>query len=167
MNIKCFLHWEKQFFYLAILGWHFHDKENLISSPCAQFVTHHMQKEMRKFEKFKFWLLKAKLIKRPGIENPIYQTILETFPSAIFSIFWKINTNCHFLWTWGGSLPPLSTILCWLSFPSRSLRRQQSTYKSTIWSYSPGKSPLFRDLKVAARPPPRQRSPAGHRAPLF
>ena len=29
--------------------------------------------------------MKANLIKRPGIENPIYQTTLETFPSAIFS----------------------------------------------------------------------------------
>lgn len=62
-------------------------------SVCAQFVTHHMQKEMRKFEKFKFWLLKAKLIKRPGIENPIYQTTLETFPSAIFSIFFGKSTQ--------------------------------------------------------------------------
>ena len=29
--------------------------------------------------------MKANLIKRPGIENPIYQTTLEIFPSAIFS----------------------------------------------------------------------------------
>ena len=146
MNIKCFLQREekKQCFYLAILGWHFRDKENLISSPCAQFVTHHMQKEMRKFEKFNFWLLKANLIKRPRIENPIYQTTLETFPSTIliFSAFFylsKTSRNCHFLWTWGGSLPPLSMRLCWLYFPSvGALPRQQSAYKSTIWGSGPG-----------------------------
>ena len=161
---------EKQVFYLAILGWHFRDKENLISSPrSAHCVTHHMQKEMRKFEKFKFWLLKANLIKRPGIENPIYQTTLEIFPSAIFSnFFFSLSQTVtfseleevHFL-----HCPKDCVVGCifHLGLSLDNNRHINQQFKAMV----PGKSPLFCDLKVSARPPLRQRSPAVHRAPLF